>query len=424
MINGQDLFTFGGMQNFVPNIILAGTIHIGLITLVAIGLVVTVLSIIFKRIKLPYIVAYIIAGLILGPSGLDVIHDKSSIQFIGELGLILLLFFIGMEIKLPDFLKNWKISIFGTLGQILLSLLLIFLIGQFFNWNLTMVVVFAFVTALSSSAVIIKILQERKELETKVGKSVFSILIAQDILIVPLIIITEFFGGKQPTPVELAKQVIGGILIIGTLIYVARKKELTLPVKGQIMRDHETQVFIALFLSFGFALITSFLGLSAALGAFVAGILVGSFRAVDWIHNAMESFHILFVSIFFISIGMLIDLRFFIENWLVITVLILVVYTTNHIINSVILYLFGLSKRESFYGGALLAQIGELSFVLALTAYQSNVIGEYIYQLTILVISLTLLISPFWVIISRNTCNWAGARIDRHREGKRIKSIF
>lgn len=417
------MFNFEGMQNFALNIILAGTIHVGLISLVAIGLVVTVLSIIFKRIRLPYIVAYIIAGLILGPSMLDVIQDKSSIQFIGELGLILLLFFIGMEIKLPDFLKNWKISIFGTLGQIVLSLTLIFFIGRFFNWSMTMVVVFAFVTALSSSAVIIKILQERKELDTRVGKSVFSILIAQDILIVPLIIITEFFGGKQPTPTELIKQIIGGILIIGTLILVARKKELTLPFRGAIIRDHETQVFIALFLSFGFALITSFLGLSAALGAFVAGILVGSFRAVDWIHKTMESFHILFVSIFFISIGMLIDLQFFIENWLVITLLILVVYITNHVINAFILHLFGLNKRESFYGGAMLAQIGELSFVLALTAYQTEVIGEYIYQLTILVISLTLLISPFWIIVSRNTCNWLGDKVDRRRKEKEIQCL-
>ena len=411
------------MYNFIPNIILAGTINVELITLVAIGLVVTALSIIFKRFKLPYIVAYIVAGLILGPSGFDVIHEKSNIQFFGELGLILLLFFIGMEIKLPDFIKSWKISLFGTLGQIVLSLFLTFWVGWLFNWGWNMIVVFAFVTALSSSAVVIKILQERKELDTRVGKSVFSILIAQDILIVPLIIITDFFGGKQPTTAELAKQAIGGILIIGTLIFIARKKELTLPLKGKIIRDHETQVFIALFLSFGFALITSYLGLSAALGAFVAGILVGSFRAVDWIHNTLESFHILFVSIFFISIGMLIDLRFFIENWLVITILILVVYITNHIINAIILYLFRLNKRESFYGGALLAQIGELSFVLALTAYQSNVIGEYIYQLTILVISLTLLISPFWIIISRNTCYRIGLRVDQRRKEKEIQCI-
>lgn len=411
------------MFGFIQNIILAGAINVELITLVAIGLVVTVLSVLFRQMKLPYIVAYIVAGLVLGPYGLNAIHEKSNIQFFGELGLILLLFFIGMEIKLPDFLKHWKISIFGTLGQILLSMALIFFVGHFFDWNWNMVVVFSFVTALSSSAVIIKILQEQKELETRVGKSVFSILIAQDILIVPLIIITDFFGGKTPSPGDIIKQIIGGIFIIGTLILVARKKELTLPLKGKFIRDHETQVFIALFLSFGFALITSILGLSAALGAFVAGILVGSFRAVDWIHNTLESFHILFVSIFFISIGMLIDLNFFIDHWLIISLLILTVYITNHIINALILYFFGLNKRESFYGGALLAQIGELGFVLALTAYQSNIIGDYIYQLTILVISLTLLISPFWIIISRNTCNWIGLKIDNQKIDKNIECI-
>ena len=409
----HNFLIFGEMYDFIPNIILAGTINVGLTALVAIGLAVTLLSVLFKRLKLPYIVAYIVAGLILGPYGLNVIQEKSNIQFFGELGLILLLFFIGMEIKLPDFLKQWKIAIFGTLGQILLTFGLVLLTGSYFNWSMNTIVVFSFVTALSSSAVIIKILQEQKELETRVGKSVFSILIAQDILIVPLIIITEFFGGKTPTPAGIIKQVFGGILIIGILLLVARKKELTLPFRTKFIRDHETQVFIALFLSFGLALLTNILGLSAALGAFIAGILVGSFRAVDWIHHTMESFRILFVSIFFISVGMLIDIHFFIENWLVIILLILTVYITNHFINALILYFFGLSKRESFYGGALLSQIGELSFVLALTAYQSNIIGDYVYQLTILVISLTLLISPLWIIISRNTCKLVTAKIDK-----------
>ncbi len=364
---------------------------------VLLGLIIIGLGVVLRYFRQPYVVAYILAGVFLGEHGFAIVTDKTLITSMGEFGLILLLFFIGMEISLQDLLKKWRVATIGTTLQVLGSVLLVAFIGNYFDWSWNRIIVVGFVMSLSSSAVVIKLLQDNQETQSSTGKNVISILLMQDILIVPMLIATNYLGGNEPTADEVALQITGGVLIIGGILWLVRRKTVTLPFSKEIEKDHELQVFIAFIICFGFALITALFGLSAALGAFVGGIFVHTTRSTEWFHDSLHSFRVVFVALFFVSVGMLIDLDFLLDNWRIVSLLIVVVYLTNHLVNATVLHYFGRNWKYSLYGGALLAQVGELSFVLSASAYHAQIISDFAYQLTIIVISLTLLISPFWI---------------------------
>lgn len=381
--------------------ILAVNMNQQVINLVIAGFVIMIVGLLVKRIKQPLIIAYILAGVIIGPSGFGMIQDTELINILGELGLILLLFFIGMEISLPNLLRMWKTAFFGVTVQVIASLLIIGIIGWSNEWSINRIITLGFVLALSSSAVIIKLMDDKNELSTAIGQNVLSILIMQDILLVPMLIIIEFLGGEAPTLSKTLLQILGSILIIGILIYLLKKKTIKLPFTDKIKGDHEVQVFVAVLFCFGFAIATSFLGLSAALGAFFAGLIVHAADSTEWFHDSLHSFRVAFVSMFFVSIGMMIDLQILIDNYHIVLLLLLSVYITNHLINTLIMYFFCRDWRNSFYGGAMLAQVGELGFMLLASAYMYGVISDYGYQIAILTISLSLLISPIWIELSK-----------------------
>ncbi len=381
--------------------ILAATISPHVISLVVIGFIITVLGFLLKRFKQPVIVSYIIAGMLMGPKGLGLVKDAYVVDILGELGLILLLFFIGMEISLPKLFKRWKIATFGVVLQVLASVLIVGIIGYFFQWPLQRIIVLGFILSLSSSAVVIKLLQDNQEIDTVIGQNVLGILLMQDILIVPMLLITEFLSGKTLNTHEIILQIVGGLLIIALVFYILRKKEIKLPFSKRIEKDYESQVFIALLFSLGFAIVTSYLGLSAALGAFFGGIFISATDSGKWFHDSLSAFRVAFVSMFFVSIGMLIDLEFLVENWKIVAILMLSAYFTNHLINTLVLNFFCKNKKNSIYGGALLGQVGELGFIILGTAYYYKVISDYAYQLVVLVVSLSLLISPFWIGVTK-----------------------
>lgn len=370
-------------------------------TFVILSLVIILVGFVLRIIRQPSIITYILVGLVVGPYGLGIVTNEVLISNIGSLGLVLLLFFIGMEIHLPDLIANWKVSVIGTIIQVILSIIFIWIVAQYFNWPPKRIILLGFVISLSSTAVIVKLLEERNELSTQPGQYVLGILLVQDIIIVPMIIILGYLGGEHPSRLDLIKQLIGGILIIGILVYILRKKEIVLPFKGYIRKDHEMQVFVAFTLCFGFSIITAWLGLSAALGAFVAGIIVSSTRSTRWVFDSLHAFKILFVALFFVSIGMLIDLEFLKDNLLIIAVLVMLVFLLNNSINGFALRLFCKNWRISLYSGALLSQVGEFSFIIGFTGYQMGIITEYTYQLTLNIIALSLFLSPFWIGLIR-----------------------
>jgi monovalent cation:H+ antiporter-2, CPA2 family len=347
----------------------------------------------------PHVIGYILVGVILGPAVLGLIQNDGAIERLGAFGIVLLLFFIGMHVSLDKLIAKWRVAIIGTLLQILITLGVMFIFGYFLSWPPNRSILLGFVFSLSSTAVVLKILEDRNELHTNVGQNALSILLVQDLAIIPMIIIVGILAGDATDISKIALEAIGGVLVIGFISWLIYKKKIQIPFKETIMKDHEIQLFVALLICFGFALITGLFGLSTALGAFVAGILVAATKEETWIQNSLSPFYIIFVALFFIYVGLSLDVIFIINNYGLVLFLVLGAFTLNTAINCFILRALGDNWKESFYAGALLAQIGEFSFLLGAIAFNAGMVSSYTHQLIIATIALTLLFSPFWIAL-------------------------
>lgn len=362
-----------------------------------VGILAVMIGYILKKMHQPYLIGYIIIGVCLGQHGFDIFKNESQIQFLGEIGIILLFFFIGMEISLPAFVKQWRVAILGTLMQIIVSVIVMYIVGYYASWSLARSIVLGFVIALSSSAVVIKLLEEKNLQNSKVGNDVLSILLTQDIAIAPILIMTALLGGQGQSSTEMSLQLLGAVLIFTVFIFLYKKEEIQFSWLESLEEDHEMQVFMAIVFCAAGALLMGVLGLSPALGAFVGGIVVHAAKETDWIHDNLHPFRIIFVAVFFISVGAQIDLIFLQEHITIILGLMFTVFVVNQAVNSIVLKVFGSQWREAIIGGALLAQIGEMSFLVCFTAYSSQIITEFGYNAGICLISLTLLCSPLWI---------------------------
>ena len=365
--------------------------------LVGVIAVVLALGLMLQFFRQPQLVGYILAGIVIGPSGLGIVNDVAMIEHLGALGVTLLLFFIGMEVSPYQLARGWRIAVFGTLFQVIISVLTVWSIGSYLDWGLSRIVLLGFVISLSSTAVVLKLLKDSNELDTESGQNVLLILLAQDLAIVPMLIIVSLLSGQSPEQALIYKQIIGGIVITAFAVWVVSRKQFKLPFAKLVKKDHEVQLFAALLVCFGFAFITGILGLSAALGAFVAGLVIAAAKETNWVQHALEPLKIVFVALLFVSMGMLIDIRFVEANLPLLLMLLVGVLVTNTFINAVILKLLGNTWRSSVYSGALLSQVGEFSFVLATVGLQVGLINQFGYQATIALIALSLLVSPAWI---------------------------
>lgn len=364
------------------------------------------IGLVLKIFKQPSVVAYILTGLAVSMLGAGATENSVIITELGNLGVVLLLFFVGTEISLPELIKKWRVAILGTLLQIALSVGLVYIIGYIFNWPAARSILLGFVVSLSSTAVVLNILERMNTLHSKLGSDVVSILLVQDIAVVPMLIFISTMNTAAVNTNELVLQLTGFGFILVFLIWLIKKKEITLPFEKKIKGDHELQILAAFVLCFGFALLTTFFSLSPALGAFLAGMLVSSAKETAWMHDSLHSFKVLFVALFFVSIGMLIDLNFVIRNFTSVIALVLLIFIAKTIVNALVFRWLGEPWRYSFYASSLTSQIGEFSFILAAVGLEVAVIADFEYKLAVSVIAISLLISPIWInLFSRHISN-------------------
>ncbi len=366
-------------------------------TFVVIVLVALALAITARWIKQPLIIGYILAGVVLGPEILGFVEDRSFLARLGEVGVILLLFLIGLEISLEKLTGMWRIALLGTGAQILISVGVAFLLGWIFSWPYGRSLLIGFVLALSSTAVILRMIQDSGGLTKEPGSSVMAILIAQDIALVPMMIILAFFGAAAGDEPHMVQQIIGAVAVILILVVLGRVGTFSLPFRQLVRRDPELQVLYSLAVCFGLATLTGLFSLSAALGAFLAGMIVHATRETHWVETSLNGFRVVFMGAFFIAIGMLVDFAFILDHAIELILLIVLSLTVNTAINALILRANGLTWRDAFAGGAMLAQLGEFGIVLAGIGLASGLIYEEGYKLTLTVITATLALSPLWI---------------------------
>lgn len=369
--------------------------------LVVLSLVILFLILFLRRLNQPYFVAYILSGIILGPDGLRVLTNPELITQLGELGIILLLFFIGLEIRLPDLTKHIRKPLLGMLLQLLLSAGAAWLIGTYLAWSLPVRLLVTFVLSLSSSAIILPYLTQHGETKTPLGTLTTGVLLLQDMATVPMLLALNLLGRSQFSTIDIGLMVGGGVLIVLFLRLAMRHRTITLPFADALAHDHDLQVFLGLLACFGMAWLTQAFHLSAALGAFTAGVLVNRSGATQWLEHSLLPFRVFFLAVFFVAVGLQIDLAFFSSNWSLVGSLVLLVLLINSLLGAIAFRAAGTSWRDSVYAGALLSQLGEFSIVLSLTARQLGLIDEFIHQLTLSVVALTMLVTSLWIGIIR-----------------------
>ena len=251
------------------------------------------------RLRQPAIVGYILAGVVLGPTGLGIISNTETVRTLAELGVIMLLFLIGMELSLRGFQSIYKTALTTAVLQIAMSIGLFWVAGLFLHWNFDRVLVFGFATALSSTAVAIKILEETDDLRTPVGRITVSVLIAQDLAVIPILLIISAFGsGALPADVIAAK-LIFAIGFLGFLVwFLSRREKLTLPLTDWIISKPEIIPLAAMAFCFTWAALSGLLGLSTAYGAFAAGLVIGNSNVRAALHTAAEPIQTILLMVF------------------------------------------------------------------------------------------------------------------------------
>lgn len=383
---------------------------------------------ILNKWRIPSIVGFLISGAFLGPHGFGIIKDVSEIELISEIGIILLLFTIGLEISLKN-LKRIRTAVIGG-GFLQLFLTLIFSTAIVFPLigRLNQSIFIGFLIALSSTAIVMKILFEHSEIDSPHGRMSIGILIFQDLSVVPLMLIVPILAGQKGNPIEIFKILSLSAAILLFIIFSARW--LVPNILHQIVRTGSRELFIItiILLCLGTALLTSSLGLSLALGAFLSGLIISESEYASQVIADIIPFKDSFNGLFFVSIGMLMNLSFFAENIPLIFIILLSILILKTLSASISVYLLRNSIRTSILSGLHLAQIGEFSFVLATVGKSYGLLVEDHYQIFLSASILTMILTPFIFQLSPRISIWISSkkileRLDRMRKAKERKSF-
>ena len=373
------------------------------------------------RIKVPSVVGFLLAGILLGPYGLNFIKDINTIQVFAEIGVIILLFTIGLEFSLSKFLKM-RVEVFGIGGlQVLLTITFVTLISYQWLEDYNTAVFAGFLTALSSTAIVMKQLSDKGEIDTPHGRTSVGILIFQDLCIVPFMLFIPIMsgdGGFADLTITFAK----AFALVSIILLSAKWVVPTLLHQVVHTKNRELFAITILILCFGIAFITSEFGLSLALGAFLAGLVISESEYAHEATSTILPFRDSFTGIFFISVGMLMDTSFFINNIVFLLPLVFGISILKFIIAFISMYIMKCPLRTSIHSAMDLGQVGEFSFVLAVSGLSAGLISNEMYQWFLASAVVTMLLTPFVMQLSPLISSWVSSnKILKRLE--RIKDI-
>ncbi|HXH72382.1 MAG TPA: cation:proton antiporter [Mariprofundaceae bacterium] len=354
---------------------------------------------VLKSFGIPAAAAYIATGIMVGPAGFGIIADRTLLTHVGEIGVIMLMFFIGMEVSLPRLISGWRIAVLGTAAQMLLSVAICSLVAWMFGLNWRAGLLFGFLISMSSTAVVLTLLKDSGELETGFGQNALGVLLMQDLAIVPIMVILGMLGPEEVHFHTVAVQVIGAIVLVSLAVWLIKHPGWHIP--EALRATVDKRILLGLLLCFAAAALTAEIGLSAPLGAFLAGMVLHASDESEWVEDHLRSLYVVFVGVFFLSVGMLVDLHFVYRNLGVVALATLAVFVLNSGINTLVLRALGETWRMSILTGGLLSQIGELSFLLAAVGIGMGVLDQQGHQMAIVVIALSLMLSPLWMLAIR-----------------------
>jgi len=362
------------------------------------------------RLKIPSLVGFLIAGVIIGPFGIGMVRDTHSIEALAEIGVILLLFTIGIEFSMAKLVRIKKAVIGGGSVQVFLTIVLSAVATYLATGNVNKSIFFGFLIALSSTAIVLKMLTEKGEIDSPHGHIMVGILIFQDLCVVPLMLLTPVLSGDGINILDIVIKFGKAILIIAVVLLSARWIVPSLLHQVVHTRSRELFIITIILLCLGIALLTSRFGLSLALGAFLAGIMISE---SEYAHQAISDilpFKDSFMGLFFVSIGMLMNIEFVLNNAPKIASIVLFIFGLKIITGTASALLVGTSPRSSLLAGLGLAQIGEFSFVLAIAGKTSGIITEDFYQIFLSSSVVTMILTPFTLQFAPSVSDWITSR--------------
>lgn len=349
------------------------------------------------RMGLPIIVGFLLTGVIAGPHGLGLVRETEAVKTLAETGIVLLLFTIGIEFSFRRLLQIRKTVLLGGSLQIALTVLAGFAAARLFGYGLNEAVFAGFLLSLSSTAIVMKILQDRAEMDAPQGNAALGILIFQDMAAIPMMLAVPLLAGTAQSggaPVLLVAKIIGIAFLVPVL-----SRWLVPGIFFAIARTKSRELFLitTIALCMAIAWLTHATGLSLALGSFLAGLIISE---SEYSHQALGDilpFRDVFTSFFFVSIGMLLDIGFFLRHPLVLLSATLLVLTLKTLVAGAAAFFSGLPLRAAIIAGIALAQVGEFSFILTETAVPYGLISGEIYQGFLTVSILTMMATPFLI---------------------------
>ncbi|MEY2789613.1 MAG: hypothetical protein RLZZ34_2756 [Verrucomicrobiota bacterium] len=368
--------------------------------LAVVMIVAGLVTVLFRRLRQPVVLGYIIAGVLIGPHTppFPLIRDQATIHTLAELGVILLMFSLGLEFSLKK-LKKVGGTAFITASVIILTMIWVgYEIGQGFDWSPMDSLFLGAMLSVSSTTIIVKALAELGLSKEPFAQLIFGVLIIEDILAIAMIALLSGIAMTGSLSVGEVGLTLGklSLFLVGTLVVglIAIPRFLTYVSR---FRSHETLLITVLGLCFGMSLLAAKLGYSVALGAFLIGAVIAESREIHRIESLVEPVRDMFSAVFFVAIGLMIDPTLLAEHWRAIGVISLAVMTGQILSCTFGTFLSGHDTRTALRVGMGLAQIGEFSFIIASLGQTLNVTSRFLYPIAVAVSVITTLATPYLI---------------------------
>jgi CPA2 family monovalent cation:H+ antiporter-2 len=371
--------------------------------LAIIMIVAGIVTVIFHQLKQPVVLGYILSGVILGrhTPPFSFIHDENTVKTLAELGVVFLMFSLGLEFSIRKLVRVGSAALITALAEIVLMIFVGYEIGQLFGWKRIDAFFLGAMLAISSTTIIVKALNELGMKREDFAQLIFGILIIEDILAIGILVIlssTAIGGSVDPGSLMLTlgklfiflvvSLIIGFLTIPKILAYVAQFK------------SREMLLVTVLGFCFGFCLLVIKLGYSVALGAFLIGAIMAEAHEIKLIEKLVEPLTNMFSAIFFVSIGLLVDPQIMQTYWLPIVVITLALIIGKVLVCSLSVFLAGRDGRTSMRVGMGLAQIGEFSFIIASLGISLKVMSPYLYPIIVAISAITTFLTPYLIKIA------------------------
>jgi CPA2 family monovalent cation:H+ antiporter-2 len=370
------------------------------------------------RLRQPVVLGYLVVGMAVGPHAFGLVTDLAMVEAAATIGVALLMFTLGLEISISQLRQVGRVGLWGGIAQIALTFAIGLLVGfTLFRWPLAQSTIFGLVISLSSTAVCLKLLMERGELNSVHGRIMIAILILQDVSVVVMTLVVPLMGGGVENPfLSLAIAAGKAVLFIGLTIVSGLW---ILPwLMGRIggVRTRELFLLTVLVICLGAALATQIFGLSMVFGAFLIGLVLRETRFAHQALGEITPLRDIFATLFFVSLGMLLSPTFVFDNLPLIAVTVTAIILIKLLVVFGIVWFFGYSGRIALLAGAGLFQIGEFGFILAQVGANSGLVTDQFYSLILASAIITMLLTP----LSINLASWLHPRLVSVTAGRRL----